>query len=96
MTTVLWSRQRLLAVLLGALLLVAQSLAVAHAYQHDLGSPVDATCGSCVLAGQLSSGCADSANDREPEIALERHEVRTRALFRAVTLAAARQRGPPE
>ena len=84
-----------LAALLGALLLVAQSLAVAHAYQHDPGSAVETTCASCVIGGQLANACADSASDRVPGLDVVSHEAREQFSFDTIIIPAARQRGPP-
>lgn len=95
MTQVSRPHPRRLSALLGLLLLVAQSLALAHAYQHDIASPVDNTCASCVIGGQLAHGCADTASDCAPGTVVASHEVRTRIAFDTVIIPAANQRGPP-
>lgn len=95
MTTVSRPQKHRLAVLLGTLLFVAQTLAVAHVYQHELGAPVDAPCASCVIGGQLASGCDDNAGERAPAIDVDDHEVFEHLPFGNVSIQAAKQRGPP-
>jgi hypothetical protein len=46
--------------LLALLLPTAQTLAVAHAYEHDFESPHSRTCTSCVTAMQLLAACVDT------------------------------------
>lgn len=82
--------------MLGVLLLVAQSLAVAHTYQHEFGSPVDKTCASCVIGGQLANVCADTAGDSRVHVDIVLHEVRAHSPFDTAIIPAANQRGPPE
>lgn len=95
MTIVSRPQKARLAALLGMLLLVAQSLAVAHAYQHDPGAAVDATCASCIIGGQLANGCADSAGDCAPDLDAVSHEVGKPTSFNTIAIPAAKQRGPP-
>lgn len=83
------------AALIGVLLLAAQSLALAHAYQHDPGSAVETTCASCVIGGQLANACADSASDRVPGLDAVSHEACDQISFDTVIIPAAKQRGPP-
>lgn len=88
-------QKAIFAVVLGAMLFMAQSLAVAHAYQHDFSAPVDATCASCVIAGQLAAGCADSVGDCAPQLDIATHDIREQLPLRTVIIPAAKQRGPP-
>lgn len=83
------------AVLLGAVLCLAQSLAVAHAYQHDLGSAVDAPCASCVIGGQLAAGCDDNGGDAAPRPGITAQHSREQLPLRTLIIPAAKQRGPP-
>lgn len=77
------------------LLFVAQTLAVTHAYQHDLGTPVDTSCASCIVSGQLASGCADSAADHAPATDVGVHEICEYRPTGNANVPAAKQRGPP-
>ncbi len=95
MTIVSRPQKGRLAALFGMLLIVAQSLAVAHAYQHDPGAAVDATCASCIIGGQLANGCADSTGECAPELGVVSHEVGEQTSFDTIAIPASRQRGPP-
>ncbi len=95
MTIVSRPQKGRLAALLGMLLFVAQSLAVAHAYQHDPGSAVDTTCASCIIGGQLANGCADTAGECAPDLDVVSHEVGEQYVFDTIAIPAAKQRGPP-
>lgn len=95
MTIVSRPQKGRLVALLGMLLFVAQSLAVAHAYEHDPGSTVDTTCASCIIGGQLANGCADAGGECAPDLDVVSPEVGEQYSVDTITILAAKQRGPP-
>ena len=82
-------------ILLAAILLVTQTTMLAHAYEHDAGSPQKLTCSTCIVADTTTSACLDNASPLSivtgpaPAIALAQLP---RGTCRPVT---ARQRAPP-
>lgn len=80
---------------LALLLVVAQTIALAHAYQHEAGSPQQQICSSCVSASQLSSACIDSGETLE--ITASPAELIATAQTVPVSrhTLVTRQRGPP-
>jgi len=80
---------------LALLLLVAQGSALAHVFEHDLGSLQNQACAMCVATNQLDTGCFDL-----PAIAILDHQLSSPTklqtpIFKAVHILHARQRGPP-
>jgi len=84
------------ALLLSLLLVGGQSAALAHAFEHEAGTPQSQSCATCVTAGQLGHGCIDSHMAE-----MELHSqiapyVQTDRPFASFDVPTARQRGPPD
>lgn len=77
------------------MLISAQTGAIAHAYEHDPGTPQDTTCSSCLTSAQLLGANVDCGanqlvlppNDRFLAV----QSIAGESLFAVVP----RQRGPP-
>ena len=89
------NRGLLLNTVLALILLVGQTAALGHAYQHDIGSPQNQTCTACVTAGQLSAACVDQLTD--PEIQAFTSPFHDRVIEDSISAepVLVRQRGPP-
>ena len=57
MTIVRQNCKKPLGILLAIIFFAAQTAALAHAYQHDPGSPQAQVCSTCVAGHSLSSAC---------------------------------------
>lgn len=81
--------------LLFALLVGAQTISAAHAYEHDPGSVGDTTCATCVSGTQLAAAAVDSGQPVALPVA--RPALCSGQATMQVILARsqARQRGPP-
>ena len=78
------------------LLIAAQNSAIAHTFKHELGTPQDATCASCVTSGQLSAACIDSGVIQDIKPLVLRHDVDSYLPGSASPVLTIRQRGPPK
>jgi hypothetical protein len=81
--------------LLALLLIVAQTSALAHAYEHDVGKIQNQACTACVTANQLASACVDNpATVILPVFNSPLHQL---AVGYSISIDAivVRQRGPP-
>lgn len=81
--------------LLALLLFAAQTVALGHQYDHDIGVPQNQVCASCVTASLLASACVDA-----PSLAATPAKVPVIEHFlldtpHAVDVPVVRQRGPP-
>jgi len=76
-------------------LVVAQTGALAHAYQHDPGTLQDTTCASCVSAGELTSACLDSGIAADISAFHSCLETDQQVPIESIATLSARQRGPP-
>jgi hypothetical protein len=80
---------------LALVLVTAQAGAIAHSYEHDLGTPQDSTCALCLTANQLLSGTVDSGADA-PVLYPGVHFGSQQMLpTEVVCRYSPRQRGPP-
>ncbi|MEJ2129580.1 MAG: hypothetical protein P8X81_12140 [Woeseiaceae bacterium] len=86
---------RFVSVLLFALLLSVQTIALAHAYEHDPASFQDTACATCISINQLAAATVDHGCDQS----LEAFKPILRSLQTILETSAAavvpRQRGPP-
>jgi hypothetical protein len=81
--------------LLAALLLAAQSAALAHGYEHAPGSPQNPLCTDCVTANQLAAACVDTPAPAATSLCcscLQSDQASSRDSAHTLT---ARQRAPP-
>ncbi len=84
-----------LSVLLALIFLAAQTGALAHAYEHDLGRPQAQVCSTCIAGHSLSSACVGSVahidfQQYNAAVSIERTPVPN-----TIHLPLARQRAPP-
>jgi hypothetical protein len=86
---------RTVSVILANVLLFAQSGSLAHAYEHDPGSPQQQVCSTCIAGQITSSGCVDSS----PHFEIPAYKSTTGAWEIAapdsIHIPLARQRAPP-
>jgi len=80
---------------LAILLLIAQTGALAHAYEHEPGSPQDQVCSTCVAGQALGSACVDSPPHFETPGSSSNASAHQFAAFATVDVPLARQRAPP-
>ncbi len=81
--------------LLALLLVAAQTSALAHAYEHEIGTPQNQACAACVTAGQLASACVD--NPAAMAVRAFSSPLNDQTVNSSVSIDAlvVRQRGPP-
>jgi hypothetical protein len=84
-----------LSTLLAALLLFAQAGALAHAYEHDPGSPQSQICSTCIAAHAVSSACVDTSHGCDLPVYRAESYAAIAVLLRGADLPHARQRAPP-
>jgi hypothetical protein len=77
------------------LLLVAQVGALAHAYEHDPGSPQDRICSTCIAGQSVGSACVDSSPQVEFPAYKAPANIEQVSADASVHLPLARQRAPP-
>jgi len=86
---------RIVSALLFALLISAQTISIAHAYDHDPGTFQDTACATCISINQL----AGAAVDHSPPEALPVTKPVLRSNYFAArdtgVVRAPHQRGPP-
>ena len=89
------SKTRPLSLALALVLLIAQTGALTHAYEHALTGPQSQVCSICIAANTMGSACVDSG----PELRLQPAAIGTRpdlrAPFRSVRTQRPCQRAPP-
>lgn len=78
-----------------AVLLVAQTLMLVHAYEHDVGSPQNLSCSSCLAAQSMDSACVDTTAYTPPPRLATNARVESDAGDPATRIFTARQRAPP-
>jgi hypothetical protein len=81
--------------LLALLLLSAQTVALAHAYEHDIGTQASPTCSVCMTANQLASACVGKPIDTEVPVFGSSASLRLNPVAKPSQAVSARQRGPP-
>jgi hypothetical protein len=82
--------------LLALLLVAAQTSALAHAYEHEVGSSPNQACTACVTAGQLAAACVDNPAAITVSIfsaPLNQLDIAFKISINAIVV---RQRGPPD
>ena len=82
--------------LLVALLIGAQSGALAHAFKHDGDTLQNKTCAICVTVSQLDASCVDAPANTDIEHCHSCQAIALAATFESFHALAARQRGPPD
>jgi hypothetical protein len=95
MTIVRQNRKRPLSVLLAIIFLAAQTGALAHAYEHDPGSPQAQVCLICVAGHSLSSACVASTVHIEFQHCNTGVSIERTSVPDTIHLPYARQRAPP-
>jgi hypothetical protein len=81
--------------LLALLLLGAQSASLAHAYEHEPGTPQNSTCTACIAASQLGAACVDVPATTTPLVSGWSRWALQEIEFNSLHAITARQRGPP-
>lgn len=81
--------------MLAVLLVIAQTSALAHAYEHDIGAPQNQTCTACVTANQLASACVDTMAITESPVFSSPLNHQSTRISLSVESLVVRQRGPP-
>ena len=85
-----------LRVLLAIIFLAAQTGALAHAYEHDPGSPRAQVCSICVAADSLSSACVASTLHVDFQYCNAGVSNEQTRVPGTIHLPDARQRAPPK
>lgn len=80
---------------LAIVLIVAQSVASAHAFEHEIGTSQNQACTTCVAASQLSAATVDSGTVFTITDSTHDHVEASVTLFESLHTLAVRQRGPP-
>lgn len=81
--------------ILALLLIFSQTAALAHAYEHDVGSPQSQACAACVTAGQLASACVSHPAATELEAFNSILNCNVASTLQSIAHIVVRQRGPP-
>jgi hypothetical protein len=80
---------------LAIVLLIAQTGALAHAYEHNPGSPLAQVCASCIAGQALGAACVDS----EPHFGMPVYKSipvqQLVSVYASVQIPLTRQRAPP-
>jgi hypothetical protein len=84
-----------LSVLLAIIFLAAQVGALAHAYDHEPGSPQAQACSTCIAGHSLSSACIASTAHIEFQQDNAGVIVKRALVPHTIHLPLARQRAPP-
>lgn len=82
-------------VLLVGLLIAGQFGAVLHAFEHEVGTPQNTVCATCIAAEQLSAGCIDEQAVSHIQVAPQRLAIFARRHVQSTNALVVRQRGPP-
>jgi len=83
-------------VVFAVLLLTAQFGATWHLLGHEVGTPQNTVCTTCIAAEQLSSGCIDAQPTTRIAFAQANYDHAECNDYRSAHTLASRQRGPPE
>ena len=81
--------------ILALLLVGAQSAALAHAYEHDLGTAQNQACATCVTASQLSAASVDHSAPADSFFGRSSFNGTFAESFASIHTLTVRQRGPP-
>ena len=81
--------------LLALLLTGGQSGALAHAFEHDAGTPQYQACAGCVTVSQLDASCVDTLAATDCVDHDSCRPVDEASSLESLQAPAARQRGPP-
>ena len=90
-----YKRALLPGLLLALLLLGAQSASLAHAFEHEPGTPQNNTCTACIAASQLGSACVDVPATTTQLVSGWSRWAWQEIEFNSLNAITARQRGPP-
>ena len=95
MSSVFGKFRQIVSAMLIALLIGAQTISIAHAYEHDPESTQGTACATCVSANQLEAAAVDNGQATAPRgfktVVSSDHATRNTI----VDLYAPRERGPP-
>ena len=80
---------------LAVVLLIAQTGALAHAYEHDPGSPQDQVCSTCIAGQVLGSACVDSSPYFDGDTYRSQSGDNYVPAIASIHIPLARQRAPP-
>jgi len=80
---------------LAIFLLIAQTGALAHAYEHDPGSPQEQICSACIAGHAVGSACIDSTQHIELHAYKSPTDTWQVPPNISVQIPLARQRAPP-
>ena len=89
------NKLRLIHLLLTAFLVAAQWGALVHALEHDVGTPQNQVCTTCVAASQLVSACVDTSVTMESVSPYFVRNTESTKDIKPIHALVARQRGPP-
>ena len=95
MSSVFRKSRQIVSAMLIALLIGAQTISIAHAYEHDPESAQGTACATCVSANQFEAAAVDIGQATAPhgfETVVSNDRA---ALSTIVDLFAPRERGPP-
>jgi len=81
--------------MLAIFLLIAQTGALAHAYEHDPGSPQEQVCSICIAGQAVGSGCVDSSPHFEFPSYRSPADAALITAYSSIRTPLARQRAPP-
>ncbi len=81
--------------MLATFLVAAQWGALVHAFEHDVGTPQNPVCMTCVAASQLGLACIDTSMNIEPLPSYAVPNFDAAESVQSIHAPAARQRGPP-
>ena len=95
MSTVRQNCRTNLSVLLAIVFLAAQTGVIAHAYEHDPGSPQVRVCSTCIAGYSLSSACVASIPHFEIQHCNVGVSIELTPVPGTFDLPLARQRAPP-
>lgn len=81
--------------IIAIVLLIAQTGALSHAYEHDPGSLQDQVCSTCIAGQALGSACIDSAPQFDAPVYKPRADYQHVPAIASTHIPLARQRAPP-
>jgi len=86
---------RQISAVMAIFLLIAQTGALAHAYEHDPGSPQEQICSTCIAGHAVGSACIDSTQYFELPVYKSPTDTGQVSAHISVQIPLARQRAPP-
>jgi hypothetical protein len=95
MNSVFVKSRRFISVSLIALLIGAQTISIAHAYEHDPESVQGTACATCVSVNQLAAAAVDNGQATAPRGFKSVFSNDRAVSIAVVELRAPRERGPP-